>query len=52
MKNQPRGRGEKMPVSEEKGAAEGERVGRHHLLGGRECEPTPGDGGGQRSLVG
>ena len=36
---------------EEKEAAEDEMVGQHYQLNGHECEETPGDGEGQRSLV-
>ena len=36
---------------EEKGLAEGEMVGWHHLLSGLEFEQTSGDGEGQGSLV-
>ena len=35
----------------EKGAEEDEMVRQHHWLIGYECEQTPGDSGGQRSLV-
>ena len=35
----------------EKGATEGEMVGWHHLLNGRESEQIPGDSKGQRSLA-
>ena len=35
----------------EKGVAEDEMVGEHHWLNGHEFEQTPGDSGGQRSLV-
>ena len=34
----------------EKGAEEDEMVRQHHCLIGHECEQTPGDSGGQRSL--
>ena len=33
------------------GAAEDEMLGWHHLLNAHEFEETPGDGGGQGSLV-
>ena len=33
------------------GAAEDEMVGQYHQLNGHEFEQTPGDSGGQRSLV-
>ena len=36
---------------EEKGMTEDEMVGWHHQLNGHEFEQTPGDGGGQGSLV-
>ena len=36
---------------QEKRAAEGEMVGRHHRLDGYESEQTPGNGEGQGSLV-
>ena len=36
---------------EEKGTTEDEIVGWHHQLNGPEFEQTPGDSGGQRSLV-
>ena len=36
---------------EQKGMTEDEMVGRHHRLSGHEFEQTPGDSGGQRSLV-
>ena len=36
---------------EEKGATEDKRVRWHHRLNGHECEQTPGDSGGQKSLV-
>ena len=36
---------------EEKGMTEDEMVGWHHQLDGHVFEPTPGDSGGQRSLV-
>ena len=35
----------------EKGATEGEMVGRHHRLDGHECEQAPGGGEGQGGLV-
>ena len=35
----------------EKGATEGEMVGWHHLLNGRESEQIPGDSKGQGSLA-
>ena len=41
----------KIERQEEKGATEDEMVGWHHRLNGHEAEQTPGDGGGQRSLV-
>ena len=34
-----------------RGTTEDEMVGWHHQLNGHEFEQTPGDGGGQRSLV-
>ena len=37
---------------EESGVREDEMVGWHHGLNGHEFEQTPGDSGGQRSLVG
>ena len=36
---------------EEKGAAEDKMVGLHHRLSGHEFEQTPGDSGGQKSLL-
>ena len=36
---------------EDQGATEDEMVGCHHRLEGHEFEQTPGDSGGQRSLV-
>ena len=36
---------------EEKGMTENEMVGWHHWLNGHEFEQTPGDSGGQRSLI-
>ena len=36
---------------EKKGATEDEMVGWHNQLNGYESEQTPGDSGGQRSLV-
>ena len=41
----------KIEKQKEKGAAEDEMVRRHHRLNGHECEQTPGDRGGQRSLA-
>ena len=35
----------------EKGVAEDEMVRQHHRFNGHEFEQTPGDSGGQRSLV-
>ena len=36
---------------EEKGTTEGEMVGWHHWLDGRECEQAPGTGDGRGSLM-
>ena len=41
----------KIEGKKEKGAAEDEMVSQHHRLKGHEFEQTPGDNGGQGSLV-
>ena len=43
--------GEKESRQEEKGTAEGEMVGWHHRLDGRESEQAPGVGDGQGGLA-